>query len=329
MVGDGFQTQKRGSWIPGKERAERVLASAISIDGRKEWTCKFSSESNVWTRWRCRCCYNYLPTGLRGKYRQAIAARVGEWSTGSSTSCGEEERRNKSFEAENEELRARLEALEKEGKRRSPRRARASIKERERSGRRVGCGDGPRQSRKKLDEHMKKLQKELRDIEKFSCIPKEFQDSLESNLQQQLQEVEQRRHDLMPEHQKVQKRSQNTKTSWTKEEICSETVPQEKRMRMLQGKLKQMEDRVLFLSNKIDKNKMAADLRSLQAGEERGGSNASQTGDGCLEALWQQYIALGANGIETFVQRLQREMRAAHARKRRRKKKQRRLTRAG
>ena len=54
----------------------------------------------------------------------------------------------------------------------------------------------------------KKLQKELRDVEKFSCVPKEFQESHESNLQQQqVQEVEQRRHDPMPEHQKVQKRS--------------------------------------------------------------------------------------------------------------------------
>ena len=64
--------------LPGKERAERVLASAISIDGRKEWTCKFCSESNVWTRSRCKRCYNDIPTGLRGKYRQAITARTGE-----------------------------------------------------------------------------------------------------------------------------------------------------------------------------------------------------------------------------------------------------------
>ena len=28
------------------------------------------------------------PAGLRGKYRQAVAARNGEWSTGSSTSSG-------------------------------------------------------------------------------------------------------------------------------------------------------------------------------------------------------------------------------------------------
>ena len=64
--------------IPGKERAERVLANAISIDGRKEWTCKFCSESNVWTRWRCRRCYNNIPAGLHGKYRQAVAAKSGE-----------------------------------------------------------------------------------------------------------------------------------------------------------------------------------------------------------------------------------------------------------
>ena len=44
MVSDGFQTQKRGSWILGKERAERVLASAISIDGRKKWICSATSQ---------------------------------------------------------------------------------------------------------------------------------------------------------------------------------------------------------------------------------------------------------------------------------------------
>ena len=37
MGSDGFQTQRRGTWIPGKQRAEKVLASAISVDGRKEW----------------------------------------------------------------------------------------------------------------------------------------------------------------------------------------------------------------------------------------------------------------------------------------------------
>ena len=75
MVSDDFQAQKSSSWIPGTELAERVLASAISIDGIKEWTCKFCSESNVWTRWRCRRCYSDIPAGLRGKHWQAVAAR--------------------------------------------------------------------------------------------------------------------------------------------------------------------------------------------------------------------------------------------------------------
>ena len=56
MGGDGFQTQKKKSWVSGQVRAARVLADAIIIDGKKEWTCKFCSETNVWTRWRCRCC---------------------------------------------------------------------------------------------------------------------------------------------------------------------------------------------------------------------------------------------------------------------------------
>ena len=76
MVSDGIQTQRRGSWILGEEGAEQVLASAVSIDGWKEWTCKFCSESNVWTRWRCRRCCHDIPAVLRGKYRQAIAART-------------------------------------------------------------------------------------------------------------------------------------------------------------------------------------------------------------------------------------------------------------
>ena len=55
-----------------------------------------------------------FPAGLQGKYRQAVAAKSGEWSTGSSTSSGEEDRKTWSLEAENKELRARIDAMEKE-----------------------------------------------------------------------------------------------------------------------------------------------------------------------------------------------------------------------
>ena len=78
MGSDGFQAQRRGSWIPGKEMAEEMLADAISIDGRIEWICIFCSESNVWTRWRCRRCHTNIAAGLWEKYRQVVAARTGE-----------------------------------------------------------------------------------------------------------------------------------------------------------------------------------------------------------------------------------------------------------
>ena len=108
------KTQRRGSWIPGEERAEKVLPDTITIDGRKEWICKFCSESNVWTRWRCRrCCYN-IPAGLRGKHQQVIAVRKGKWSTGSPSSRGEEDKKSKIQEAEIKELRAQIEQLRKQ-----------------------------------------------------------------------------------------------------------------------------------------------------------------------------------------------------------------------
>ena len=114
--------------------------------------------------------------------------------------------------AENKELRARLEALEKtegEGVQRGqglPSRRESGLEEEWRVEMDL---EDEAESRKKLDEQKKKLQVKLRDIENFSCVPKEFQESLKSNLQQQPQEVEQRRHDLMPEYQQVPKRPPN------------------------------------------------------------------------------------------------------------------------
>ena len=45
MGSDGFQTQKKKSWVSGQVRAERIRAEAITIDGRKEWMCTFCSET--------------------------------------------------------------------------------------------------------------------------------------------------------------------------------------------------------------------------------------------------------------------------------------------
>ena len=56
------------------------------------------------------------------------------------------------------------------------------------------------ESRKKLGEQKKKLQKELQDVDRLSFVSKDMQEGIKESLQHQLQEVEKRRHDLMPEH---------------------------------------------------------------------------------------------------------------------------------
>ena len=109
-----FQTQRRGSCIPGKERAERILAGAIAIDGREEWICNFCSESNVWTGWRCRRCHNNILAGLRRRYKQAVAAKIGDWSTGCSSSSGQEDEKSKSQEGQIKELREQVEWFRKQ-----------------------------------------------------------------------------------------------------------------------------------------------------------------------------------------------------------------------
>ena len=61
-----------------------VVFTSLALDEFSEWSA-------------------IIPAGLQGKYRQAVAAKSGEWSTGSSTSSGEEDRKTRSLDAENED----------------------------------------------------------------------------------------------------------------------------------------------------------------------------------------------------------------------------------
>ena len=119
------------------------------------------------------------------------------------------------------------------------------------------------ESRKKLDEQKKELHKELRDVDRMSFVSNEMQES------------------LMPEHQKAHKKSQKIQNIHDKKgNLQKDSIAAEEEMRKLQQELRQKEEGIFILSNKVDKNKMAdadmgAELQSLQAGEERRGSNAS------------------------------------------------------
>ena len=187
MGSDGFQTQRNKSWVSGQVRAERVSGGSNHTRCRKEWTCKFCSESNVLTRWRCRRCYHNILASLHRKYEQAIAAKSGDWSTGSSGE--EEERKARSLEAENKDLTARIGAMGK--------------KEGAQNGSGISFEEGHSEEvwrdcmeveddaecRRKLDEPRKKMQRDLREVERLSFALKEVQENLVESLQHQLQEV--------------------------------------------------------------------------------------------------------------------------------------------
>ena len=63
--------------IDGKASTDgRASAKAVAIDGRKEWYCRFCSETNVWTRSKCRRCQTHIPFVLQGKYKEAVSTKA-------------------------------------------------------------------------------------------------------------------------------------------------------------------------------------------------------------------------------------------------------------
>ena len=47
--------------MSGLVRGDELLAKAVVIDGRKEWYFRYCSETNVWTRDKCRRCKADIP----------------------------------------------------------------------------------------------------------------------------------------------------------------------------------------------------------------------------------------------------------------------------
>ena len=63
-------------------------------------------------------------------------------------------------------------------------------------------------SKKKLDHRKKEPFKQLRNIDEFTYMPGNAVDEHKENWRHELQDIERRRNYLLPEHQKMQKRSQ-------------------------------------------------------------------------------------------------------------------------
>ena len=79
----------------------------------------------------------------------------------------------------------------------------------------------------------------------------------------------------MPEHQKVQKKSQKIQgIQDERRNMQKENVAAEEEMQKLRDDVKQKEERILFLSDKVERNKMvdakmAAELQEVQAGRRK------------------------------------------------------------
>ena len=74
------------------------------------------------------------------------------------------------------------------------------------------------------------------------------------SMQHQLQEVEKRRNDLMPEHQRVQKRSQKIQSIQDKRKhMQKESLAAREEMRKIREEIDWKEERFRLLSDKVDK----------------------------------------------------------------------------
>ena len=173
MVTDGFQAQKRSSWIPGKERAERDLASAISIDGTKKWDvhillrieCVDEGVAGAVTLTSLQGCVG--STGRRSPRGRESGLRAPQRRAGRKTERpGVWKQRTRNSVQGLMPWKTRVEKEPKEG--------RVSLQGKKETWKMCGeedmdIEDGT-ESCKKLDEQKRKLQKELLDVERRSLI---------------------------------------------------------------------------------------------------------------------------------------------------------------
>ena len=107
---------------------------------------------------------------------------------------------------------------------------------------------------RKLVEQRKKMQKELREVDRLPFASKEMQESLKESLQHQLQDVEKGLNDLMPEHQKAQKRTHKIQSLQDKlRNLQKESLAAKEEMRKLREEIELKEERFRLLADRVDK----------------------------------------------------------------------------
>ena len=327
MVSDGFQVQKRCSWIPCKERAERVLANAISMDGKRSG--------------RANCVQNRM-CGLGGV--------AGDVTTTSWRGCtGSFGRR--SLQSRESGLQARRRGVRrtrsseqglmprkrKEG---SQKGAGIPFKE-EGLGRSVEIAWKPRMRPSVAENWMNREGSCSRSYEWSTDCPSCQRKCMRASRSRCSTSCKRWRKGgtiSCLSTRRCKRGRRRYKASRKEGEICREreSLASKEEMRKLREYIDWKEERFRLLSDKVDKNRMAdakmeAELQGLQAGEERRGSTASQAVDCCLETVVEQIFAMGTDQarstFDAFSQIFFKRFETfaplrANARKRRRKKRQ-------
>ena len=131
------------------------------------------------------------------------------------------------------------------------------------------------ENKEKLDEQRRRLQKQVRETEKFTDMDQMFRDSQKEKWKEMLLEIEEKRNELLPEHQRMQKRSQKMQSIQDrKRNLLEEAGACEEEMRKVRDEINEREARYLQQSNKSTNNRMAAEdleeeLRGLRCRQGR------------------------------------------------------------
>ena len=168
-----------------------------------------------------------MPTGLLGKHEQAVSAKAGghspRYSPGSSSSSSGEKKRSLEAEADIREWREELKRCN-------------NVEKEQRNQSEMSVGEDGVDGEWKMDIMKRWIARKSWISERECCknsfgismdvqiSPKDIRDVLGKIGRKSLQDIEQWRHDLMPEQQKMQKRPQKLQRLQDKKNQCQKDM---------------------------------------------------------------------------------------------------------
>ena len=226
-----------------------------------------------------------------------MSAKTKRISSGSSSSSAGEGKKPRDPEAEHRDLRAQVDQLMRQQKVEKG------------QGRAKGEGgldedwkmevDEEVQRKKMLDEQRKRLQKQIREIEKFTNVDPLFQEDTGKSGRKNCMRLSRNGRISCRSIRKMQEMSQKLQSLQDKKNRClKDAGTGDEEMEKISDEITEREAHFQELAQKSRNFRMAADdleaeIRVLQAGEERRGRCASQS-KGCFDSVMEHLFTFGA-----------------------------------